>query len=86
VKIVAAACDLSIVVLVTLDQVRAILHGTDPFTIRMVSGREYHIDHPDFVALGRDLGTLVFTQENGRIELIRLSQIESINVAGEPAA
>ena len=70
----------------TLDQVREILHGTEPFTIRMVSGREYRIDHPDFAALGRDLGTLVFTVDNGRIELIRLSQIESINVAGEPAA
>jgi hypothetical protein len=71
---------------VTLDQVRAILHGSEPFTIRMVSGREYRVGHPDFAALGQDLGTLLFTDSTGRIELIRLSQVESINVAREPAA
>lgn len=69
----------------TLDQVRSILHGAEPFTLRMVSGREYRVEHPDFAALGRDLATLVFTDENGRIELIRLSQLESINIAREPA-
>lgn len=70
----------------TLDQIRTILHGTDPFVIRMVSGREYHVEHPDFAALGRDLATMVFTDQSGRVELIRLSQLESINVLKEPAA
>jgi hypothetical protein len=70
----------------TLEQVRQILHGSEPFTIRMVSGREYKVEHPDFAALGRDLSTLVFTDSTGRIELIRLTQVESINVASEPAA
>ena len=70
----------------TLEQVREILHGTDPFTIRMVSGREYHVEHPDFAGLGRDLATLHFTDSKGRLELIRLSQVESINVVKEPAA
>jgi hypothetical protein len=71
---------------VTLEQVKAILHSSEPFTVRMVSGREYHVEHPDFAALGRDLATLLFTDSTGRIELIRLSQVESINVAREPAA
>ena len=70
----------------TLDQIRNILHGTAPFTIRMVSGREYRVEHPDFAALGRDNATLLFTDDTGRIELIRLSQIESINMANETAA
>jgi hypothetical protein len=70
----------------TIDQIRQILHGSDPFVIRMVSGREYRVEHPDFAALGRDLATLLFTDDQGRLELIRLSQLESINVMQEPAA
>ena len=52
----------------------------------MTSGREYRVEHPDFAALGRDLATLVFTDDQGRVELIRLSQLESVNVHKEPAA
>ena len=70
----------------TLDQVREILHGSEPFVVRMVSGREYAVEHPDFAALGRDLATLLFTDSKGRVELIRLSQVESINVSRQPAA
>jgi hypothetical protein len=70
----------------TLDQIRNILHDTKPFTVRLVSGREYRVEHPDFAALGRDNATLLFTDDTGRIELIRLSQIESINMANESAA
>jgi hypothetical protein len=70
----------------SLDQIRDILHGSEPFTVRMVSGREYHVEHPDFAALGRDLTTLFFTDAAGRLELIRLNQIESINVLKLPAA
>ena len=70
----------------TLDQIREILHGSDAFTIRMVSGRAYHVEHPDFAGLGRDFATLHFTDSNGRLELIRLGRIEGINVAREPAA
>jgi len=70
----------------TIEQIRAILHGSEPFVIRMVSGREYRVEHPDFAALGRDLATLHFTDDKGRLELIRLSQLESVNVLKEPAA
>jgi hypothetical protein len=70
----------------TLEQIRTILHGSDPFVIRMVSGREYRVEHPDFAGLGRDLATLHFTDDQGRLELIRLSQLESVNVHKEPAA
>ena len=70
----------------TLDQIRTILHGSDPFTIRMVSGRQFRVKHPDYAALGNDNATLVFTDDSGQIELIRLSQLESINLARDPAA
>ena len=69
----------------TLEQIRNILHGSDPFVIRMVSGREYLVEHPDFAGLGRDFATLHFTDNQGRLELIRLSQVESVNVIREPA-
>lgn len=70
----------------TVEQIKEILHGSEAFTVRMVSGCEYKVEHPDFAALGRDLATLLFTDANGRIELIRLSQVESINVARETSA
>jgi hypothetical protein len=70
----------------TVEQVRTILHGSEPFVIRMVSGREYRVEHPDFAALGSDLATLHFTDDHGRLELIRLSQLESLNIAKDPAA
>ena len=70
----------------TLEQIKNILHGSEPFVIRMVSGREYRVEHPDFAALGKDLSTLLFTDDTGRIELIRLSQLESINIGEKPAA
>jgi hypothetical protein len=70
----------------TIEQIRDILHGSEPFIIRMVSGREYRVEHPDYAALGKDLATLLFTDDTGRIELIRLSQLESINIGDKPAA
>ena len=70
----------------TLEQIREILHGSEPFGIRMVSGREYRVKHPDYAALGQDNATLVFTDDAGRLELIRLSQLESVNVYKNPAA
>ena len=70
----------------TLDEIREVLHSSEPFTIHMVSGRKFRIPHPDYAALGRNHATLVFTDTKGRFELIRLNQIESINVAKEPAA
>ncbi|MCX6952425.1 MAG: hypothetical protein NTV51_09705 [Verrucomicrobia bacterium] len=70
----------------TLDQIRNLLHGTEGFTLRMVSGREYRIEHPDYAALGKDQATLVFTDDKGSIELIRLSQLESVNLHKAPAA
>jgi hypothetical protein len=70
----------------TLNQIRQMLHGSEPFTLRMVSGREYRVKHPDYAALGQDDATLVFTDDKGSLELIRLSQLESIHLVKAPAA
>jgi hypothetical protein len=63
---------------VTLQHIKDLLHGSQPFTLRMVSGRAIEVPHPDFVALAPEGTFLVFIQGNGRIESIRISQIESI--------
>jgi hypothetical protein len=70
----------------TLDQIRDVLHGAEPFMLRMVSGREYRVSHPDYAALGRDNATLMFTDDKGVLELPRLSQIESVGLKKSPAA
>ena len=70
----------------TLNQVRSFLHGSEPLIIRMVSGREYRIKHPDYAALGQDDATLIFTDDKGELEYFRLSQLESIHLVKAPAA
>ena len=62
----------------TLQHIRDLLHGTQPFTLRMVSGRAIEVPHPDFMALAPEGSFLVYVHENGRIESIRINQIESI--------
>lgn len=68
----------------TLNQVREFLHGSDPLIIRMVSGREYRVKHPDYAALGQDDATFIFTDDKGALEYIRLSQLESIHLERAP--
>jgi hypothetical protein len=68
----------------TLDQIRSFLHGTEPFTIRMMSGREYRVPHPDYAGLSQDHANLFFTHPKGGFEVIRLSQLESINLDKAP--
>ena len=70
----------------TLNQVRSFLHGSEPLIIRMVSGREYRVKHPDYAALGQDDATFLFTDDKGELEYIRLSQLESIHLERTPAA
>lgn len=70
----------------TLGQIRNLLHGTEPFTLRMVSGREYRVVHPDYAALGRDNATVIISSDDGLFEIVRLSQVESVNVTKESAA
>ena len=86
VRALASHLDSGTLLAMTPSQIRQILHGFEPFTLRMVSGREYRVKHPDYAALGQDDATLVFTDDKGGLELIRLSQLESIHVVKAPAA
>jgi hypothetical protein len=64
----------------TPDDIKKVLHGSHPFTIRMVSGRAIKIPHPDFVALTVSNSSLLFSSEESLVEIIRLTQIESIEM------
>lgn len=70
----------------TLDEIRKLLRGTSPFKLRMVSGRAIEIPHPDFVALSPTGTDIVYVHDDGVMEMIRLSQIESYEVPGNPSA
>jgi hypothetical protein len=53
----------------------------------MVSGRVIEIPHPDFVAMTPERTALVLVRrEEPRLEVIRINQIESIEVADDTAA
>lgn len=69
----------------TLDNIRDLIRGTSPFKLRMVSGRVIEIPHPDFVALAQSGTSIVFTDARDRLEVIRISQIESYEVPGNPS-
>ena len=62
----------------TIEKIRRILHEDAPFTIHLVSGRQFRVPHTDYAALGMNNSTLVFTDDTGSLELIRLSSIESL--------
>lgn len=65
----------------TFDGITSALRGTEPFTTRMVSGRVIEVPHPDFVALNRERTSLLISEGKGRIEVVRINQIESLEKA-----
>lgn len=69
----------------TLEDIRKILRGSHGFKIHMVSGRVIEVPHPDFVALTRSSSSLLLSGEKSLVEIVRLSQIESIEVHEEAA-
>lgn len=58
-----------------------------PFVIRMADGREYRIDHPDFVlAAASDIPQITIEESNGRQHYLSALLITSIErVSGVPA-
>ena len=66
------------------EGIQEALHQTPfrPFVVRMTSGKEYVVDHPDFVSASRLYRRLyVSTPENDRVEMIDTLMIESIHSA-----
>lgn len=70
----------------TLEHLKAILHGNSPFTLHLVSGREFHVPHTDYAALTPGDTSIVVTTKDTLVEVIRLSGIESITVEKEPVS
>lgn len=65
----------------TTDEIRKAIRGAPfrPFTLRLVSGQQLHIDHPEFVALSKGGRTLAaFSTDENAFEIVDLLMVESI--------
>jgi hypothetical protein len=66
----------------SIEGIQETLHQAPfcPFTIRMTSGKEYTVDHPDFVSASRSYRRLyISTPENDRVDIVDTLMIESIH-------
>ena len=70
----------------TLEQIRKILHEDAPLVVHLSSGREFYVRHTDYAAISMSDTSLVITDDNDNIEIIRLPSIESITLQKKPAA
>jgi len=53
------------------------------FVIRIADGREYRIDHPDFVlAAASDVPQITIEEPDGRVHFLSALLVTSIEVAG----
>ena len=72
------------------ERIRQMLHATPftPFVIRMADGREYRIDHPDFVlAAASDVPQVIIEEPNGTVHFLSVLLMTSIEMSAmEPAA
>ena len=65
-------------------RIRALLRATpfQPFVIRMADGREYAVDHPDFVlASSTDVPQVIVEEANGDTHFLSVLLIASIKQA-----
>ena len=72
----------------TIDALKETLHRAPfrSFKIRMTSGKEYVVDHPDFVSASRSYRRLyVSTPVEDRVEVVDTLMIESIEYTGGAA-
>ncbi len=73
-------------------RIRELLHATpfQPFIIRMADGREYRIEHPDFVlAASSDVPQITIEESNGSMHFLSallVASIERVPVAHSQAA
>ena len=71
-------------------RIRELLHATPfvPFVIRMADGREYRIDHPDFVlAASNDVPQITIEEPNGSqhyLSVLLVTSIERVAGATQP--
>ena len=74
---------------VSLDGIKEALHHTPfrPFIIRMTSGKEYVVEHQDFVGASKTYRRLfVATNEDDRVDVLDTLMIESLHYIGPEKA
>jgi hypothetical protein len=70
-------------------RIRELLQSTpfQPFIIRMADGREYRIDHPEFVlASSRDVPQIVIEEADGRCHFLSALLVTSVERANGVSA
>ena len=62
-------------------RIRELLHAApfQPFVIRMADGREYRIEHPDFVLAASDTPQVIVEEPNGSIHFLSVLLMTSVN-------
>ena len=74
---------------VSLEGIKEALHHTPfrPFVIRMTSGKEYVVEHQDFVGASKTYRRLfVATNEDDRVDVLDTLMIESLHYIGPEKA
>ena len=56
-----------------------------PFRIHLADGREFPIDHVDFLLISRSERSIVVADLNGGLEIIDPMMVTSLSVSEEPA-
>lgn len=56
------------------------LRPFQPFTLRVADGREYHVDHPEFLAFSVTGRTMVVSTPDDFYEIIDTMMVTSIHV------
>jgi hypothetical protein len=69
------------------QRIRNLLRATPfrPFTIRMADGKEYRIDHPDFVLAATDVPNIHIEELDGTLHTLSALLVTSVELAGAPA-
>ncbi len=72
-------------------RIRELLHASpfQPFVIRMADGREYRIDHPDYVlAAASDVPQITIEEPSGAVHFLSallVTSVERVARNGSPA-
>ena len=66
----------------TIERLRAVHQARPfrPFTLRTGSGREYHVSHPECLAVTPNGRTIVVTYSEESLEIIDLLLVESLHL------
>jgi len=70
------------------QRIRDLLHAVPlkPFVIRTADGKEYRVDHPDFVAAGSDTPNIYIEDIRGNFTFLSALLITSVGTEGNGKA